>query len=209
MLIAHKLFFPGGNVPVALRCPGCRQIGTFSPLQHISDILMDGKVLGQRKCPNLVCNTHVFCVYDASGKVLVSYPPQRIDFDPKDIPAGIVRTFEEAVSCFALDLHVAAAIMIRRTLEELCEDKRATGSNLKERITALQSSVILPPAFFQAMDDLRLLGNDAAHVEAKTYESVGKKELVIALDVTKAILKAVYQLEGLMAQLESLKTLGT
>jgi Domain of unknown function (DUF4145) len=205
MLIALKNISIVGSRPVALRCPACRQVGTFEPLTNVQDIRVDNTWTGQRMCPSPTCRTQVFVVHDLNGEVLVSYPRQRIDFDPKGIPAAIVRTFEEAVTCFAEDLHVAAAIMIRRTLEELCEEKKATGSSLKTRISALQSVVVLPQGLLQALDDLRLLGNDAAHIEAKSYDSIGKDELAIALELTKEILKAVYQLDDLLARLRALK----
>jgi hypothetical protein len=137
--------------------------------------------------------------------VLRTYPAQRVDFDPKGIPAQIVSTFTEALSCHAENLHVAAAIMIRRTLEELCEDKGATGNSLKDRIGALQSNVVLPKELFIALDDLRLLGNDAAHIEAKTYNSVGPAEIEVSIELTKEILKAVYQLDDLVSRLRALK----
>jgi hypothetical protein len=95
--------------------------------------------------------------------------------------------------------------MIRRTLEELCQDKNAKGNTLKERISALQSAVILPQELFLALDDLRLLGNDAAHVEAKTYDSVGSEEIEAGIELTKEILKAVYQLNDLLSRLRALK----
>jgi hypothetical protein len=95
--------------------------------------------------------------------------------------------------------------MIRRTLEELCEDKGAAGANLKERLTALQATIVLPQGLLTALDDLRLMGNDAAHIEAKTYEAIGVSELEIAIELTKEILKAVYQLDDLLAKLRALK----
>jgi len=147
----------------------------------------------------------VFCIHDTGGTVLRTYPAQRIDFDPKSIPERIVKTFTEALSCQAENLHVAAAIMIRRTLEELCEDKKATGGNLKDRIGALQSSVVLPKELFSALDDLRLLGNDAAHIEAKTYDAIGPAEIEVAIELAKEVLKAVYQLDNLVSRLRALK----
>ncbi|GAA0751188.1 hypothetical protein GCM10009107_23740 [Ideonella azotifigens] len=147
----------------------------------------------------------MFCVYDLQSNVVKSYPPQRIDFDSKAIPATIVKTFEEALSCQAEGMHVAAAIMIRRTLEELCQDKGATGANLKARVNTLQSSVVLPQGLLAAMDDLRLLGNDAAHIEAQTYDAIGQDELEVAIELTKEILKAVYQLDDLLGRLRALK----
>lgn len=65
--------------------------------------------------------------------------------------------------------------------------------------------MVLPQGLLQALDDLRLLGNDAAHIEAKTYDAIGKEELSIAIELTKEILKAVYQLDGLLVRLKALK----
>jgi len=95
--------------------------------------------------------------------------------------------------------------MIRRTLEELCEDRKATGDNLKERIQKLKGSVVLPSELFAAMDELRLLGNDAAHIEAKVYDQVGPAEVEAAIELTKEILKAVYQLDSLVTKLKGLR----
>jgi hypothetical protein len=196
----------GGGRRVSIRCPGCGHLGTFEPIQNISDIHVPPNLwLGQRKCPNPECQVQVFVIHDSSGVILRTYPPQRIDFDPKGIPASIVKTFTEALSCHAENLHVAAAIMIRRTLEELCEDENATGNTLKDRITAIQSTVVLPRELFTALDDLRLLGNDAAHIEAKTYNSIGTAEIEVAVELTKEVLKAVYQLDDLLARLRALK----
>ena len=180
MLIKITNVQVGGNRPVAMRCPQCRQMGTFEVLTNVHDIRTDNIFLGQRVCPDPTCRTHVFCIYDIYGNVEKSYPVQRLDFDPKAIPSAISKTFAEALACHAEGLFVAAAIMIRRTLEELCEDKAATGANLKERIAALRSAVVLPQGLLTALDDLRLLGNDAAHIEAKTFDSIGEDELEIA-----------------------------
>jgi hypothetical protein len=55
-------------------------------------------------------------------------------------------------------LLVASAIMVRKTLEELCKERNATGPNLKERIKALGTKVVLPEDLLVGLDDLRLLG---------------------------------------------------
>jgi hypothetical protein len=54
--------------------------------------------------------------------------------------------------------------MVRRTLEEIRLDRGATGKDLKARIAALSSKVILSKELLEAADELRLLGNDAAHM---------------------------------------------
>jgi hypothetical protein len=142
-------------------------------------------------------------VLKSTGDIETSYPPERIDFDTTNIPQRIVNAFEEALTCHAYSCYVAAAMLVRKTLELLCEDRGASGADLRSRIQSLRTKVILPEALFEAIDHLRLLGNDAAHIESKTYSDVGAQEVIAAIVLTKEILKAVYQYEALLDVLKS------
>ena len=198
-----------GRPVVRTRCPACRQRALFDHL-GAADLHFNMRhgpklVAGQRRCPDPDCHTHLFFI-QAGGKLLVTYPPETIDFDSAELPSGVLGALEEAVICHANGAFFAAAIMVRKTLEEVCRDKEASGQNLKKKLEALRGSVILPPQFFDGLDDLRLLGNDAAHVKSRTYETVGREEVEIALEFTKEVLKAVYQYSTLTDRLRSLKT---
>lgn len=95
--------------------------------------------------------------------------------------------------------------MVRKTLEELCLDRQATGNNLKERIRSLGGKVVLPQELLDGLDDLRLLGNDAAHIESQEFNKVGQEEVEIGIEFTKEVLKAVYQYSALLTRLRALK----
>lgn len=182
-------------------CPYCQAKALFHPIG--SDLRISKRyICGQRVCPD--CRGHVFVVFEWD-RLQKAYPPLRIDFDSCDIPERIVKSFSEALDCHAHNYHISAAIMVRRTLEEICADRGATGKDLKDRIRDLKGKVILPLELFDAMDELRLLGNDAAHIEAKSYEEVGAEELEAAIAFTKEILKGVYQYKGLLEKLQALK----
>ena len=205
MFFVVQNIMPSGTSPVPLTCPQCGKEGTFETIQNVPDLYIMGKYnLGQRMCPNRKCRTHVFIVIQRD-EVLISYPAQRIDFDTTDIPNNVVKTLDEAISCHANQLFISSAIMIRRTLEEICENKEANGSNLKDRIKKLSGKIIIPLELLTGMDELRILGNDAAHIEAKVYQDIGQRELEIAIKFTKEILKAVYQYSALLKELQSLK----
>lgn len=146
----------------------------------------------------------MFVVFERR-KLKEAYPPLRIDFDTTDVPERIVKTFTEALDCHSHNYFVATAILVRRTLEEICADRGAKGKDLKDRICDLKTKVILPKELFDAMDELRLLGNDAAHIEAKSYEEIGAEELQVAIEFTKEILKGVFQYKGLLTKLQALK----
>ena len=195
-------------IPISARCPACKRQGTFDSLTNVYDLVIQQPppttILGQRRCPNPECHAHLFFA-SRDGKVLVSYPPQLIDFDPVNLPDSVRATLEEAIQCHAQRCFIAAAIMVRKTLEELCFDRKATGANLKERIRDLGTKIVLPKELLDGLDDLRLLGNDAAHIESQEFNKVGQEEVEIGLEFAKEVLKAVYQYSALLSRLRGLK----
>jgi Domain of unknown function (DUF4145) len=151
-MIFHVKSFSSGNqtettpIPISLRCPSCRQQGTFESLNVVDVYGVDGQErfnLGQRRCPNPSCKAHVF-IARKGDQLLVSYPAERIDFDSTNIPNSVVESFEEAITCHANQCFIAAAIMVRKTLEELCRERGAQGKNLKARIQDLGTKIVLP-----------------------------------------------------------------
>lgn len=211
---------------VSLQCPDCGHLGTFEPVQDLEDFHLQTTWTepstsrqpgpkrsimkrahwkwGQRRCPRLPCHAHVFVILK-DDEVVTSYPPQRIDFDKEGIPNKITQTLEEAITCHAQQCYVAAAIMVRRTLEEICADRGATGDSLWKRIRKLKANVIISEGLLEGMGNLILLGNDAAHVEARAFEQVSKEEVQLGIEITKEILKAVYQEKNLVERLNRLK----
>jgi len=160
---------------------------------------------GSRACPDRDCGALVFVIYDDNAVVLSSFPPETLDFDATNLPSSVREALEEAVKCHAQQCYAAAAIMVRKTLEEVCADRGAAGTTLYARIEALGSKIVLPTGMLQALHDLRMLGNDAAHLEAQAYTHVGQDEVEAAIEVTKEILKATYQYEDIMRRLAALK----
>lgn len=214
----------GTATPAALvpnvRCPHCMHMGAFTAVvQHdyqITHIRMRNNApfkagvstVGIRVCPNPECRGIVLVVIDQEGKA-VALPNEVLDFDSTDIPPAIAASLEEAIKCHSAQCYKAAALMVRRVLEELCEERGASGGNLKDRIAALAKLVIIPTELIQAADHLRLLGNDAAHIEAKTYQNVGEEEVRISIDLAKELLKGAYQYKGLLSRLTALQKPAT
>src|SRR5260370_23053412 len=194
-------------VSVRARCPSCKRLGTFDYLTNVFDLVIQNLspqvTTGQRRCPNPECQALLFFAQQ-NGKTLISYPPELIDFDSVNLPPTVLTAFEEAISCHANRCFTASAIMVRKTLEELCLDRQATGNNLKERIRALGTKVVLPQELLDGLDDLRLLGNDAAHIESQEFTKVGKAEVDIGIEFAKEALKAVYQYSALLTRLRAL-----
>ena len=195
------------SLETVVRCPYCRREIVAEPLRQDLSIMSRGGTKyysGQRRCPNKECLGHIFVIFSA-GKLVVTYPPTRIDFNPENIPRDIINTFEQAITCHSTGCFVASAIMVRRTLEEVCVDQGTEGNNLKKRIEDLKSKITISKELLDGMNELRILGNDATHVEAKEYENISEEETTIAIECAKEILKSLYQQGSIVEKLKSLK----
>lgn len=121
-------------------------MGRFTPVGGDFQLVDEGGThfqVGHRSCPNEGCHCHLFVVVQ-NGRLIASYPPERIDFDASGIPAKLVEPLHEAISCHACGCFKAAAMMVRKCLEAMCEERGATGGNLYQRIQSLKGKVILP-----------------------------------------------------------------
>lgn len=198
------------SIAIVTKCPKCGNNGTFDPLLSEDLFIRDEGAaaqywVGHRGCPNDKCMAYLFFCKTSKNKPLITFPALRIDFKTDNIPESIRSSLEEAITCHAEGCYIASAIMVRRTLEELCKDKGIKADNLKKRVKGLKTVVVLPLGLLEALDELRLLGNDAAHLESKDYDNVGKEEVNAAIEVTKEILKGVYQMDTLVAELKKFK----
>jgi len=186
-----------------------RQNGTFEGLD-VNDVTLPGvgRTVGLRMCPKPDCRAVIYVVREG-GTVFFTEPREVIDFDVTDIPEPVTSALQEAITCHANACYRAAAIMVRRTLEELCAEKGATGQTLADRIKALGSVVIIAPALLEGIDEIRIFGNDAAHLEARVYDEIGSNEVEVVIDFTKEVLKAVYQTETLLQRLKGIRPTPT
>jgi len=202
-------------INVAVRCPHCGHYGAFAPvLPHdivvhkagLNSPLIIDRYIGIRKCPNTKCNGNLFFISDKNQNLIRTYPNEAIPFDEENIPERVLNAFDEAIRCHSNMCFIASAIMIRKTLEEICIERGATGYDLFKKIENLGSKILIPRELLNGMNELRLLGNDAAHIDAQTFAEIGKEEIEVSLEFTKEILKAVYQYENLLMKIKSLKS---
>ncbi|MET4104093.1 hypothetical protein ABIE58_003542 [Roseovarius sp. MBR-78] len=199
---------------LSVRCPHCLHVGTFltetGGLQWIKYLKGESKTKARfinafmRVCPNPKCNGVIFTLSSTSEFVRV-LPPELIDFDASELPAKLLSTLEEAISCHAAGAYRASAMMVRRLLEEICDESGAAGKDLHARLVALRSKITLPEELFDAMGELKALGNDAAHITAINYSQIGKGESEDSIELAKEILKSRYQLKSLVDRLRARK----
>jgi hypothetical protein len=200
---------------ISLRCPHCMHMGSFSHLgvgisfpkraqNDLGNSINSTVYVSIRRCPNPTCGGIVFAVIDENiGSKL--YPPETIDFVGSNLPANLLETLSEAIDCHSIGAYRAASIMVRRLLEEICDQNGAKGRDLHSRLQEIRTKVTLPVELFEAMMELKILGNDAAHIKAKEYLSIGKDEVSDSIELAKEILKALYQLQSLVDRLKARK----
>ncbi len=198
-------------------CPDCGDSVTFDSLRsvdltittHEKGIPQTGSGTchaGLRSCPGADCHFLVFYIYDPSSGETKFFPPVKISFDKKNLPKKVLQAFEEAIDCFANECFMSTGMMIRKTLEEVCADRGATGDNLFKKIESLKTKVSVPNDFFDGLHNLRFLGNDAAHIESQVFASLGHKECQAGLNVLRMFLQSVYQYKSILEELDSLKS---
>ena len=206
MKYTAEQYNPSSGFVLSVRCPHCGNNGTFETL-GVNDINLpqSNVLLGQRRCPSTSCYGQVFFVNERLTGEVFTYPAEGVELNRENVPKGILAAFEEAIACYSNRCYVASAIMIRKTLEEIAVEKSAEGKTLFQKLNDLSKKIFVPKELTEAMNELRLLGNDAAHIEAEAYNQVGKDEVEISIEFTKEIIKAVYQYESLLGKLRSLK----
>ena len=89
--------------------------------------------------------------------------PERKQAEPPndDLPQAITRDFEEARSIVQLSPRGAVALL-RLCIQKLCAELGAKGNSIDENIASLVSKG-LDPLIQQALDIVRVIGNEAVH----------------------------------------------
>lgn len=115
--------------------------------------------------------------------------PARDDLLGWSIPRPIAAAFSEAAHCRSSKAFTACAIMCRKTLEGVCDDHKVTGNNLQQRLAALRDSGAIEGRLYEWADELRLVGNEAAH---DVHVQVGPEDARDTFEFTRALLEYAY-----------------
>lgn len=126
------------------------------------------------KCSN--CGRGVLLVHEQVNKGRGTYPATvfpslRSDYAPEGVPPSIARDFREALDSRASGFLYGASLVGRRVLQAALREKVGEHRTLKLEIDAVPLDV-LPKVQKDAADQIRLIGNDAAHADEVTAEDV-------------------------------------
>lgn len=116
-----------------------------------------------------------------------------------------LKSFDEAVACYHHQCYTACAIMIRLSIEEIADFFQAPGFNLHHRIMSLHTQLQIPIDLLDDLMSLKSLGNNADHIEIKTFNKVDKEELDAAIMLIEHILTTWVKGEQIREKLNRLK----
>lgn len=122
------------------------------------------------------------------------------------VPDVIRRSYNEAKRVENIS-PAAYVVLIRKSLECLCEDKKAKGNNLKNKLDNLTKEGIIPETLLKMGHSVRLLGNIGAH--PSDYD-IKPEEVKIISDFFVAVIEYVYvapeKIKNLEEKLKRYKT---
>ena len=113
--------------------------------------------------------------------------PERVLSDT--IPEPLRREHAEARACFRTQAYIATVVMVRRTLEGVCSDHGIMKKPLYAALDDMRSRGLIEGRLLEWAQELRVLGNDAAHF---TGRNVSRQDAKDALTLAEALMDYLY-----------------
>ena len=113
--------------------------------------------------------------------------PERVLSDA--VPESLRQEHAEARACFNARAYTATVVMVRRTLEGVCSDHEVTKKPLYAALEEMRSSGLIEGRLFEWAQELRVLGNDAAHFTGRVVSSQDAED---ALSLAEALMDYMY-----------------
>lgn len=142
------------------------------------------------RCPK--CSLPMLAVQ--SGDPLIDDLPTRV-FPPlirhlgMSVPRTMRTAYSEAQICFRAKAFTASAIMCRKVLEGLCNEHGITERGLAASLKKLRENGIIESRLFEWAEELRTLGNEAAH---GVNASISKQDANDIIEFTEALVEYVF-----------------
>ncbi|MDJ0709562.1 MAG: DUF4145 domain-containing protein [Woeseiaceae bacterium] len=162
-------------------CPHCGnrspQREVFSHTYRDTWYSSDGRRLGPEEGPLseaivCVCETcNSVLVYDGIDHSETGYWPELVYPETSNLPKAVpetVRDIYHEASVVRQNAPNAFAILIRKSLEAICDDRSVSRGTLAARLRILAERGDIPPALAEVTDALRVVGNTAAHGSVQT-----------------------------------------
>jgi hypothetical protein len=196
------------KLDVALHCPWCGIVSrTTSGIFHQAETRRGRECYAVAICQVRECNRAVFLIIGAPADFIFSradmpfeakvYPAAEAQYEPDGVPKEIAKEFCEALECHWNGHNLGAALVGRRVLQAAARDV------LGGKLTRLELEIAAIPddKLNKALKDqathVRLIGNDAAHVEPVDPDDV--RDLI---DFVEEVLDVLYVRPKRVAELQ-------
>jgi hypothetical protein len=134
--------------------------------------------------------------YSEREEIEILYPV--VELNLSDLPHPIREAYEIALKVRVIDAN-AYAVLIGRILEMICEDRKAIGHSLYDRLADLSTKGEIPDKLVGVAHSLRQLRNVGAHA---SLGELTRGEIPILDTLLKAILEYVYSAPYLVEKAE-------
>jgi Domain of unknown function (DUF4145) len=122
-----------------------------------------------------------------TGAIRTLYPLEKQI--PSNLPEGIGRMYTEAIKVKLLSPS-SCAVLIRRTLEAVCQHENATGRTLAQKLKNLADTGKIPQTLVGIATHLKQLGNLGAHFDIN--DDVTMEDVPVILDFVELLLEYLY-----------------
>lgn len=143
--------------------------------------------------------------YPLGEKIVIEMYPKRLPKVDPAIPPKIAEDYIEAVKCFEAGSAKGAAVLCRRSLQNIMLDKGAKGENLYEQLNELAKRRVITPDLAELGHTIRLFGNVGAHPSSDGLDEVSLKEASEILAFTEQLFMSLYVLPSRVQALRNRK----
>ena len=154
------------------QCVACHKITYFVVEQESKSVSLDNEL--QLKFP--------------FPRIVHQYPVAKTK-PHQAVPLAISQAINEAELSNGIGAFNACAVMLRRAVHNLCEDKGANGKDLFAQLADLKSKQIITPDLWTWAEELRVLGRNGAHPE---WPDVSRGDAEYGLKFIGEIVRFVY-----------------
>ena len=184
---------PQRSLRAEFLCPRC---GTFSDALGIEAPSQRQMAYVCRKCRGMT----LVEVPDGTQLEAVTdyYPKMRPTVDAS-VPTPLAEDYLEAQRCFSVGARRACAVMARRFVHSVMQDKGAVGSDLYQQIKDLEGKRVLTPNLAEASQHIRIFGKYGAHPFELCLTALAEttmEDAQAALGFCEMLIEYVYVLEA-------------
>jgi len=132
------------------------------------------------------CNQYFHEIYvGPKFDFICSYPSSKTKFEAKGIPTDIRESFNEAERCRSIGSLTGTGACLRKAVYALCDDKKASGNDYKEKITNLA----IKDAYKELLKQIKWLGDNTTKPDGNIYT---KEMIDEALEILPFVIDELY-----------------